>query len=289
MINKEKTVDDVNSAYTKLENVTPQMAGDFLSKNYNNRNINSKTVSYYKDMILRGKWLVNGESIKISQNGELLDGQHRLEAIRQANVPVKMFVAYNVAPNAFMTIDAGRPRRYTDYLKVSGNKCADLNALSAAARIAMGFDKNGEYTVAKKISPELLLWYVDKHPCIEDAVGSVGGRLNNICSRSIASGVKYIFSVVDEVATECFFDSLITGVNLPEGSPVLALRTRMMNMRGGGGATWQKEVVHCFVTAFNAYTKNKKVTYIKFLDGQKTILDGFKGQLSDSCFLASQE
>lgn len=271
--------------YTVLETITPKIAADFLAKNTNNRSLSSKTVAYYKDMIVRDRWMVNGESIKIAIDGTLLDGQHRLEAIRLANKAVKMFVTYNIDDDSFTTIDAGRPRRHSDYLKVSG-KSGQLSVLAAAVRVAMGFTKNGEYVYnSNKIPPDLLLWFLDQHPGLEAAVDSVSGKVNNICSRSIASSLKYIFSVVDENAAESFFEALISGANLSKESPVLVLRNRLANIRGGGGTTWQREVIHCFVTAFNAYLKNKKVVYLKFLDGQKTILDGFKGQLSDKAFV----
>lgn len=270
--------------YTKLENITPEKAREFLSKNINNRNLNGSTVRYYQDMIERNRWQVNGESIKISESGFLLDGQHRLEAICKAGIPVKMFVVYGVDDDSFMTIDAGKPRRYTDYLKVSG-KTGDLPAISAASRIAMGFDSSGTYNIIKRVSPDTLLWFIDKHPGLTAAVENIGGRTNNLCSRSIASALKYIFSIVDDVAAECFFDSLISGANLEEGSPILALRNRLTTSRGMYGSSGQKENIHAFVSAFNSYRAGKKIAYLKANSGTGIVLKDFKGQLSDSCFI----
>lgn len=283
MLTNKKTKSE--EVYTEVILVTPELADEFLSKNHNNRQLKQATINYYKDMMLRDRWLVNGESIKISESGVLLDGQHRLEAVRQAEKAIRMSVTYNVDEDAFFTIDAGRPRRLADYLRVSG-KVGNLPVISAAARIAMNFSKDGEYIGrTMRLPPDILLWYLENHPGVQASVEYINSRMNNICSASISSGLHYIFSVVDNVAAESFFESLISGANLPKGSPILALRTRLLNLRGRGGSAWQKEIIHCFVIAFNAFREGKEVTYLKYLPGFPTYLEGFKGQLSDKAFV----
>ena len=278
-----KTVKKTNEEYAEIVDMTPEQAAKLLQANVNNRNLKPTYIKSYAKMMEAGKWHLNGETIKISKSGNLLDGQNRLHAVIKSGKTVKMFIAFNVDDDSFISIDSGCPRRYTDYLKVNGTN-GDLNAISAASRIAMGFNKNGEFVPVGKISPESLLWWLDRHPGIESAVGTIGGKTNNICSRSIASALKYIFSQVDDVSAECFFDSVITGENLSSGSPVLVLRKKILQKRGGGGAGWTREMVYYFVTAFNAYRANKKVVLFRYIDGTKIILDGFKGQLTDTSF-----
>ena len=56
---------------TKIEFITPKLAEKLLSKNCINRPVKKTTVDYYSDIIKRGQWELNGESIKISKEGIL--------------------------------------------------------------------------------------------------------------------------------------------------------------------------------------------------------------------------
>jgi len=79
------------------EKITPDMAQEYLKFNTENYRSLSKdrVISYASDM-KNGRWQFNGESIKFSENGQLIDGQHRLQAIIRAGVPVDMLVIRGV-------------------------------------------------------------------------------------------------------------------------------------------------------------------------------------------------
>ena len=63
--------------------ITPGDAEQMLESNEANRNMRARVVSAYARDMETDRWLVTGETIKIGRHGELLDGQHRLQAIIQ--------------------------------------------------------------------------------------------------------------------------------------------------------------------------------------------------------------
>lgn len=119
----------------KIENITPETAKIYLSKNIINRNVNAKRVSSYANDMQHGAWQLNGEAIRFNKKGELIDGQHRLLAIVKANIPVDM-VVMNDIDNDVSIYDRGRNRSVTDSLILEGmDKSIASNKWVAAAKL----------------------------------------------------------------------------------------------------------------------------------------------------------
>jgi len=82
---------------TAVETITPKLAAEYLTHNTSNpRRLMDSVVRRYADDMKSGKWQSNGESIVFSKNGELRDGQHRLEAVVLSGVTVQMVVVRGV-------------------------------------------------------------------------------------------------------------------------------------------------------------------------------------------------
>ena len=115
----------------KEELITPEMAEKMLEKNFNNRNILQNRVKQYAEDMRKGLWTYNQDLITLNENGELTNGQHRLFAIIKANIPIKMFVAYDV-PNDCV-IDKGRERNTGDALFMRGLIEKEVSSTQAIA------------------------------------------------------------------------------------------------------------------------------------------------------------
>src|ERR1700712_1414339 len=100
--------------------VSPSMAEEWLAKTPANRNIRRSAVDAYARDMLAGHWVLNGETVKISTTGHLLDGQHRLNAVVAAAVTVPMIVVSNIPAEVMATVDAGVKRTYADALRLQG-------------------------------------------------------------------------------------------------------------------------------------------------------------------------
>lgn len=62
----------------EIVKITPDMAEKWLGRNPRNRHVRQRDVVRYAQSMLAGEWLVTGEAIKFSFDGNLIDGQHRL-------------------------------------------------------------------------------------------------------------------------------------------------------------------------------------------------------------------
>lgn len=77
--------------------ISPEQAKKWLEKNDNNRNINyAKVKKMAKDM-KEGHWDTTHQGIAIASDGTLVDGQHRLLAIVESGVTVRMNVTFNAS------------------------------------------------------------------------------------------------------------------------------------------------------------------------------------------------
>lgn len=103
-----------------LVTITPEMAEEMLKKNIGNRKINQANVNRIAADMATGNYRLNGETIKISPNGEILDGQHRLLAAVKSGMTFRTYIVYNVERESIGTIDMGKGRSVADSLNVMG-------------------------------------------------------------------------------------------------------------------------------------------------------------------------
>jgi len=104
--------------------LTPEIALEMLEANRLNRPLRQSLVNRIADQIRRGLWKYNGDTIKISDTFDVLDGQHRLWAVAEAKRAVETLVVFGISREAFDTIDTLRAYR----------NAADTVALKGVAR-----------------------------------------------------------------------------------------------------------------------------------------------------------
>lgn len=93
------------------ELVTPQKAEKWLEVNVaHNRPVTQMWVESLALSMKDGTYIPTHEGIAFDTNGELCDGQHRLWAIVESDVPVHLWVCRNVPAESFKAINIGRKR-----------------------------------------------------------------------------------------------------------------------------------------------------------------------------------
>lgn len=98
--------------------VTPEQAYEWLANNPRNRAVRHKKVQAIAKDIREGKWVDNGDTIRLNiETGELLDGQHRLNAVFEAGIPVWMRIV-KIRPTHHMDDNLGRS--FTDQIVIGG-------------------------------------------------------------------------------------------------------------------------------------------------------------------------
>jgi hypothetical protein len=151
--------------------VWPETAAKWLARNKQNRPLGRHTVDRYKRAIRLGEWKVNGEAVIIDDADNLLDGQHRLQAIVESETPIPMLVVYGVPADAFPTLNSGKTRSLADVLMIRQE--AHQRTVAGVLRILhrATLDRLGVRTVSgDKPSNTELLTLLDKHPGVREAV-----------------------------------------------------------------------------------------------------------------------
>lgn len=101
--------------------VTPSQAARWLDNDNNrNRPVSDAVVQRYARDMKAGQWRLTHQGIAFDPQGVLLDGQHRLWAVVEADRAVEMHVWFNVPADGLMVIDGNRPRSLADHLRLGG-------------------------------------------------------------------------------------------------------------------------------------------------------------------------
>lgn len=104
---------------TRLETITPQIAAKYLSRNSpNNRRIKRAHVEMLARDMANGEFRTTHQGIAFDENGELIDGQHRLHAVMMSNTSVKMLVTRGCERNVLMAVDRGAARTIHDAMTI---------------------------------------------------------------------------------------------------------------------------------------------------------------------------
>lgn len=147
---------------TKVVTVTPDMARAWLEKNMKrNRPVMKSTVHSYARQMRNGTWNLTHQGIAFDENGELIDGQHRLSAIMEANIPVQMNVTYDVkrTPGEVFTVDMGRKRTYANVMAMSGIDDPVYKYMGAYVSAFIRYKLPG----GRKADPAEIADYIERH------------------------------------------------------------------------------------------------------------------------------
>ena len=133
----------------EMTTITPPMATLFLANNVSNRKLNQDHIDFLADQMLSGKWQKNGQTIVIADDGTLMDGQHRLNAIIKADIPAELGLCTGVPKTAMPTIDNGKSRTTTDILTMNG--WANASLIGSAINLLHKFDHKQMFADHKKM------------------------------------------------------------------------------------------------------------------------------------------
>ncbi|MFF4403772.1 hypothetical protein [Streptomyces sp. NPDC001404] len=212
--------------------VTPDMAREMLKLNTQNRKLRQRAVADYARDMADGNWLMNGEAIKFAIDGTLLDGQHRLHAVIEADTAVLMLIVTGLAPITQETMDAGRRRTTGDALSLRGE--TNSVVLASILRRVWMWDQ-GDYKFAQHRQPTIAECTVllAERPEIRRSA-EIAGRVHSLfryLPQSVVGTTHHLFSRIDAGQTVWFFTRVGDGAELPVGHPILTLRTRAMTER----------------------------------------------------------
>ncbi len=239
--------------------VTPDLAREWTVLNTRNRNVRYTRVAQLARDMRAGNWMLNGESIKIAVDGTILDGQHRLYACMQAEVPFETLVVRGLPVEAQDTIDTGAVRSMADQFTLRGEVSA--NRLAAIARWAFKWMHGVRTKGATDQDPTHaeMLALLEAEPRIREATAWAENARKAFrpVNGSVYGIAWLLFHGTDHLAAEVFLDKVVTGVDLGAGHPALAFRNRVMRSRDIGERLNQYEQLGYLIIAWNAFKDDR--------------------------------
>lgn len=251
---------------TSVERITPSMAKVMLGSNTHNRMLRKPRVRHYADQMKRGQWQSTGESIKFAADGTLLDGQHRLQAIIEANVSVDMLIVRDLDLSTFKVIDSGLTRSPGDALQIAGVAFAAHKASAARMLIAIesGIGCENEMHMSELITKTDITDYILSNVPLMDAAHSAARKVYKTCRGSLAAWITLYVMIArkhSQVEAELFLESVSSGINMDAGDPRLALRT--WAIRRSATTTKRAEHIQAYTRAWNAYRSGEEMHVLR--------------------------
>ena len=243
------------------------LAKELLSCNRGNRKMCSKHVQLLANAIHNGEWIETGDTIKMSNVGKLLDGQHRLEAIRRSSRAVKVDFAFGIEEEAQTRIDVNKVRQPGQQLHMSGVKHG--NVMAAAARIMKTLEK-GHMRTDPTISKHAIYEFCMRDKVLQQCAAEAVVLRNKLGGKSSASGIcvgLYLLNtakVAQQIDVREFIQSVDKGANLQEDSPILHLRNNLVRGSNASNNNISYDISAWFLKAFALHVRNEPCQKLHF-------------------------
>lgn len=212
-----------------IETITPKIADAYLEQNMHNRNARKANVDALARDMTDGNFHMNGDAIRFSETGTLLDGQHRLMACIKAGVKFETVVIRGLPDEAQKTMDSGVNRTAGDALNLYG--IASGNTVAAAVKTVHGIYTQ-KYQSGKMTKQEIFSFY-EKNPEISDWVRYSKNAFPKVGSTLTAASFIVSKKYGDQSAKD-FVDVFRSGIPSKKGCAAHAIRERLIKISSSG-------------------------------------------------------
>lgn len=268
-----------NQLISRVETITPVLAEEYLRHNTKNRQLRKNLVSFYAEQMRKGQWMLNGEAIIFNEQGTLVDGQHRLAAVIEADKGIDMLVVRNADKDSFATIDSGVSRKVQDTFYVKGIPSASgVSAiigryLRLVAGLSIGKKVTGKKDANAMSRQDLLLEYAKDEDFWQEIVRFADSSyvmLRILAKSEIGGYVSYLIKAkgYDRDVVYGFFDELLRK-DIPTSPMIAALRRRLINDRTSTthmGTVYRQQLI---TKIWNYHIQGKSTTYMRWNEEQE--------------------
>lgn len=243
----------------KMELVTPEIAAEMLTHNTNNyRSASEQTVARYALDMKSGRWKENGEPIQFSEDGTLLNGQHRLKAIVKSSATIPMLVVRGIE-NGMAYFDFGSNRSAFQIATACGYDDRYKNQIIAICSLLISRSANN-VAISKTAIMEYYAAHREKLVAVTTAGASTSGALR-ITGVLTGAYVKYCHGM-PLYKLQQFFTIGNSGYPIDgvESTPPLCLRNNILDSKGIGSSAKRREILSCTLQAMDDFSIGKHRT-----------------------------
>lgn len=253
---KEKSEDASSQYKVSIKIIGPAEAKAILQQgNKYNRPVSIKHVQKLATKMTNGNWMFNG--VPLLMNGEqLLDGQHRLNAIIMSGKTYSFVVVEGVDPFAFRTIDTPKKRDFATALYIDGED----HPKDLAHAVSWLFHHSGSTTAEIEDKYDQL----NEHPAIREIVAQFT-ELKTLLPKGLSVGflsaTKYLTAKLDAKLAEEFYKQVVTGEKTTDNTELL--RETVTTIKEMETADKRHLINSAFRQTWNAERAGRKLEKIK--------------------------
>jgi hypothetical protein len=252
----------MNNTYrAEIRNANKEIVDALLSMNTRNRSVRKSVVERYCRDIQNGNWFLTNQGIGVSSCGVVVDGQHRLEAIKKAGYPpVPLLIVYGLDIESQKVVDQQVKRSARDLLLFAFDARVSRQAPSIANCILKSQQNwNGSYSPTMS---ELMQFIADWSDEIAFVVG-VPSSINFFAAPYLAAFVIGCRSHGREKVAS-FMQRVETGEMLNKNMPEYHLRNLAITSRkGSAGYLIQVERFNKTTKALDCFCDGKEMGVLR--------------------------
>lgn len=254
--------------------VTPALAGEWLTRNQHNRFPTEGRVRRYAQDMAAGLWQFTHEPIAFDENDDLLDGAQRLLSIQRSNTTQRFLVVWGAPRSSFPIINTGKSRSLGDALAIRGevNSRRMGSGVNLHWRITEGRDSQGN-PASSSPNPAIGLNHFDGlgAELFRDALQQ-GTHLYNFLRGPLSAyaGIYPVLAEMDLEEADWFYDHLSHGHIEKETHPVLVLRNTLIHHVRDVPVTYDRMYLTALIIkGWNHFRDGDEIDRILFRRGGK--------------------
>ncbi len=251
-----------------IELVTPEMARNWLDGKTHNRNVRDTKVMEYALDMENGLWHV-AASLVFNVEGQLVDGQHRLEAVALYGEPVPFNIVRNAVPEAILAVDTGLKRTLADVLRME--KVLNATDVAVLIRTLWRWEHYETFrdvpSIQRKPTPQQAMAYYEERVEVIDEAVVFARRFYapTFITRSIIGGLHIVFNDIDPENDKEFWRLVASGA---EGATaIVALQRRLKDNHSKRDKLPSWYTAALVIKAWNFWLDGTNVKILKFKPG----------------------
>lgn len=228
-----------------------------------NRTSSDREIIYLLKEMKEGRFVKNGETVKITWDGNIMDGLHRIKALTKfIGGSIEILVVWGLDPAVFPTIDIGLKRNVGHILQAKG--FANAPVLARIIKFIKSYEghrhvKRESYKTLG-FTPNDYLEFIVENPDITE-VAKEAWRMymkSRLFPDSVYGGLIYLLSQKDQDKGFAFVSGLSMG-NWAEDTALMQVRRRIESLERNKSVRIDRQVkTGLALNAWNAYREGLK-------------------------------
>jgi hypothetical protein len=242
--------------------ITPEMALQILTEyNTHNRPLSRRNVSKLAYEMEKGNWVYNpADAIVFDVNSKLANGQHRLNAIIEAELPQDFLVVTGADIDSQDVMDQQQRRTTAHQLALSG--VSEAKNVATIARIYLMWTSGNISNQWKRPStPDIRHWVESSDADALDFAVKTAIDVSKLTPLNIGpiGAAAYSAYVKDRGAAAQFFTDLVEGIGLDKGHPVLTLSKYLQRAANNGTRFREHHQLWLLVSTWNTWRAGRRI------------------------------